>query len=63
MSAKKDKRSKIPAEVHRQAESLARELFRPVHRPSASQAQDEVEDEISYMPRRPTKGQKPTISC
>lgn len=49
MRRKKDKANKIPAETHRQAESLARELFRPSNRPAAGQARDEVEDEISYM--------------
>ena len=58
MSDKKDKRSEIPAETHRQAEVLARELFRPINRPSAGQGQDEVEDEISLMGKKPKPGKK-----
>lgn len=51
MSANKHKQSEIPAAVHQQAGALARELFRPLKRPSAGQEQDE----ISFM----RKGPKP----
>ena len=57
MSSKETNRSKIPADAHRQAESLARALLRPINRPSASQAQADGDDEVVFM-RKPPKPEK-----
>ena len=39
-------------------EALARALLRPINRPSAGQVPTEVEEEVSFMRRKPKPGKK-----